>query len=174
MPAICFCGQNHSWGDTHWHLVIREEIHQQLSCIDWEGGVITSARSLESKNCHEGSDTVAATGAHFGRRMGSSVDQGCTGRTLLAAEWGGAKKRVNSQNMIWIIWIIPCNCLSNFNGLKSTLPRCAPQVLVIFTGWDNWQSLLLLLLLRGTRAPPAANGSQPKMALRETLVPKNR
>ena len=105
--------------------------------------------------------------------MGSSVDQGCTGRTLLAAEQGGAKKRVNSQNMIWIIWIIPCNCLSNFNGLKSTLPRCAPQVLVIFTGWDNWQSLLLLLLLRGTRAPPAANGSQPKMALRGTLVPKN-
>ena len=31
-------------------------------------------------------------------------------------------------------WILPCNCLPNFNGLKSTLPRCAPQVLVIFTG----------------------------------------
>ena len=28
----------------------------------------------------------------------------------------------------------PCNCLPKFNGLKSTLPRCAPQVLVFFTG----------------------------------------
>ena len=27
-------------------------------------------------------------------------------------------------------WILPCNCLPNFNELKSTLPRCAPQVLV--------------------------------------------
>ena len=45
-----------------------------------------------------------------------------------------ARKLTDSQNMIWIIWIIPCNCLSNFNGLKSTLPRCAPQVLVIFMG----------------------------------------
>ena len=26
-----------------------------------------------------------------------------------------------------------CNCLPKFNGLKSTLPCCAPQVLVIFT-----------------------------------------
>ena len=25
-------------------------------------------------------------------------------------------------------WILPCNWLPNFNGLKSTLPRCAPQV----------------------------------------------
>ena len=31
-------------------------------------------------------------------------------------------------------WILPWNCLPNFNGWKSTLPRCAPQVLVIFTG----------------------------------------
>ena len=24
-------------------------------------------------------------------------------------------------------WILPCNCLPNFNGLKSTLPRSAPR-----------------------------------------------
>ena len=42
----------------------------------------------------------------------------------------GAKKSVNQQvRQIFIghNWTLPCNCLPNFNGLKSTLPRSAPR-----------------------------------------------
>ena len=47
---------------------------------------------------------------------------------------GGAKKSVNRL-------ILSCDCLPNFNGLKSTLPRCAPQVLV-FAGRGKESFLL--------------------------------
>ena len=52
-------------------------------------------------------------------------------------------------------WILPCNYLPNFNGLKSTLPHCTQQVLVIFMGrskasktcrplWQEWYILAAL------------------------------
>ena len=63
------------------------------------------------------------------------------GRARVKVCGAGRGKKASKSTDFGQNWILPRNCLLNFIGIKLTLLRWAPQVLVIFTGGAG-QSLL--------------------------------